>query len=591
MKGSALKHYRRKRFFYRLFMRNSPRNGAMFGIAWISMVAGVSPFILWALLFVLSGAFTSGEKMIACVVGVILMSIPAYIYGYIVAIYGVSRICQSVFKNKAVCMTASVVGCYFLPLLGAVLAPVLVRRKKFAGAVLALAGCGFYVLSYFKYFNILTCVFLGAMCYFGALAFAGDKRRFSWKFSIPFSIALVLHLLLAGYNIKLQYDVKHYRKELSQTVGHSVEIDDFWKREAQGFAVDREPLKTLIAAKPEETLPVYEYEDIGRARKMVLEYEKKFPEFVKAVDEFLQLPVSRVAHKYPEKGMLTNISAPELSAFRRGARYLAMKTAAFSDDKKQVRECNEKLVKLRDLLLHNEHVLGFLVANSVEHIRLSVLTTVLGRGTFSGSGFEELLGKPVEWEKFLRRVFGCEATAFNSIVNFVQSEKSSFSSDYAAFNTVKKYVPLFLDTHFLLDYRYYLRWNIKACSLPQDISGVEKCQLTGVDSEDLENSPFFLSGMFIPAMGFMYIFPAQRADGRESVLLAAKVMAYYQQHGKVPENLDFLPGVPLAKLDHRPLMYEKTADGFRIFSHTKDGRKPGAKDQQYTYQVRTAPKR
>ena len=52
----------------------------------------------------------------------------------------------------------------------------------------------------------------------------------------------------------------------------------------------------------------------------------------------------------------------------------------------------------------------------------------------------------------------------------------------------------------------------------------------------------------------------------------------------------FFPNVPLAKLDHKPLMYKKTKDGFRIFSHTGKGEKPDKKDTRYSYRVRLAGK-
>jgi hypothetical protein len=75
------------------------------------------------------------------------------------------------------------------------------------------------------------------------------------------------------------------------------------------------------------------------------------------------------------------------------------------------------------------------------------------------------------------------------------------------------------------------------------------------------------------------VFPAS------SIRLAAEVMEYRKQHGKFPENLSFLPEIPLSKLDHKPLMYEKTREGFRIFSHTHKGEKPDEKDLQYSYWV------
>ena len=63
-------------------------------------------------------------------------------------------------------------------------------------------------------------------------------------------------------------------------------------------------------------------------------------------------------------------------------------------------------------------------------------------------------------------------------------------------------------------------------------------------------------------------------------------MEYRKQHGILPDDLTFLPEIPLSKWDHKPLMYEKTSDGFRIYSHTHKGEKPDKKDIQYSYWVR-----
>jgi hypothetical protein len=85
-----------------------------------------------------------------------------------------------------------------------------------------------------------------------------------------------------------------------------------------------------------------------------------------------------------------------------------------------------------------------------------------------------------------------------------------------------------------------------------------------------------------------YYTPARHislANKRKMALLAAEVMEYRKQHGKLPEDLSFLPQIPLSKLDHRPLMYEKTREGFRIFSHTDKGEKPDEKDIAYSYRV------
>ena len=135
-----------------------------------------------------------------------------------------------------------------------------------------------------------------------------------------------------------------------------------------------------------------------------------------------------------------------------------------------------------------------------------------------------------------------------------------------------------MDIHFHRDYRFALQNYIKAATVPSSLSGLEKAKLAEVDDIEIKRNFYILSGMLLPALGQLYIKSAQITDARQMALLAAEVMEYRKRHGKLPEDLSFLPKVPLAKLDHKPFMYEKTKDGFRIFSHTDKDKKPDEKD-------------
>ena len=59
-------------------------------------------------------------------------------------------------------------------------------------------------------------------------------------------------------------------------------------------------------------------------------------------------------------------------------------------------------------------------------------------------------------------------------------------------------------------------------------------------------------------------------------------MEYRKQHGKLPDDLTFLPEIPRSKLDHLPLMYEKTENGFWIFFNTEEGKKPDFNDRNHS---------
>ena len=50
MKKASLEHYRRKKFFYRMLMRSSPRSGGIFGIGLILFAILLKPLWIWELI-------------------------------------------------------------------------------------------------------------------------------------------------------------------------------------------------------------------------------------------------------------------------------------------------------------------------------------------------------------------------------------------------------------------------------------------------------------------------------------------------------------------------------------------------------------
>ena len=97
---------------------------------------------------------------------------------------------------------------------------------------------------------------------------------------------------------------------------------------------------------------------------------------------------------------------------------------------------------------------------------------------------------------------------------------------------------------------------------------------------------YILSAMLQPAGEAMFRHESQIYNARQMALIAVEIVEYFRQHGKLPADLLFLPEIPLSKLDHKPLMYEKTDDGFRIYSYTKEGKIPDMEDIKYSYWVR-----
>jgi hypothetical protein len=417
-----------------------------------------------------------------------------------------------------------------------------------------------------------------------ALAFTEEKQKFSWKFMFPFGIAAAAYLSLFCYNIFLQHDVKVHLEQLSQTIGRSVEMKAFLERESQGFPLDREPLKTMIANSPDTAFEEYEFKNAEQAQKKLQEYQKKYSGFVNAMNHFLQLPASRTAHQIPENDSLYGVHLPELNIFRESARYLAIKIAASPTEKQVVTRCNQDLIKLREWMRQSHFLLSHLVAISVENIRLKALATVLTKENFSRQELIALIGAPVDWEKSLRHAYGDEATSFKSGLDFIQGSLKPFINR-PALDAIKRHLPLYLNIHFQRDHRFALQTYIKACSLPSDLSGLKKSELAKVDEKELKHNAYILSGMLLPALNSVFLKDAQIMDTRQMALLAADVMEYRRQHGTLPADLSFLQKIPLAKFDHTPFMYEKTIDGFRIFSRNKEGKIPVESEIWHTYQV------
>ena len=94
------------------------------------MVVALLPFVLFVLLSFFGG-LQHGWKIIAISLSLLLLAAPFYIYGFLLCAFGISRIYRSVIKCKAVGSLAGAFGAWFLPLLGIILIPVLICKKKF----------------------------------------------------------------------------------------------------------------------------------------------------------------------------------------------------------------------------------------------------------------------------------------------------------------------------------------------------------------------------------------------------------------------------------------------------------------------------
>lgn len=556
--SKTLKHYRQKKFLYRLLLRKSPRAGAMFGLAWMLMCLMLLPYGLFALLLLFSV-----EDWAVTVPGAIVLFIAIYLYGVIVCAYGLAGVLRDAFKTKWLCSLLGFFGAWFTSLLGLALLPGLIRKRRFAAALFAVLGSAVCGAAGTIVPQSAGMVFGAVGLYLAALALSENRGKLTWQFLYPLLIGIAAWGCLAGYDSKLLKDVVAERNAISQTIGRSVEVADFWKRNDRGFPLTQEPLKTLLEEhEAAEQLPGDPAETTAENRKLLAEYRSKHSGLIAALERFLELPPTPIAHEYPENGLFANIMLPELQMFRNSARYLATVIRAEPEKKQQVRQANLGLIKLRDWAREdNALLIAHLVSIAIEHIRLEALSAVLGCGKYTEQEFVDLVGDPVDWDRSLLLALGSEVTMFQDCVDHVLDVAACEGAKefIPILPAVKKRMPLSLHVFFMRDSRFAMRGYRKM------FAAIKKGEIPPpLDESEIKRNCYIFSGMLCPAFDRAAMRNAIIADKRSMALLAAEVAQYRKKHGELPESLDFLPEVPVAKSVKTPFRLEKTETGFRI---------------------------
>ena len=144
-------------------------------------------------------------------------------------------------------------------------------------------------------------------------------------------------------------------------------------------------------------------------------------------------------------------------------------------------------------------------------------------------------------------------------------------------------LPFFLRIPFLRDWRLVLR-RVREYAPLATAGRPAKMKKTP------RNDYLFPALMIADGFEVMFGAGARLRNRRRMVLLAVEVVEYRRKHGRLPESLAFLPKVPPSTLDKTPLMYAKTADGFRIFCRTDKGKIPSVTDARYSLSFRLAPR-
>ena len=593
------------------WQRHSPRQVLLFSLSWLVLMTIALPMALIHLLPPLLNPEWTDWFTILLVVGLgIGLALP-FFAGLVLLFRALHEIIRSHFSTKWPLLALLVV--IFYSYLGAALAvtPVLIKQKRywFAAAGLASLGC-FLTVLLLRFGGLGLAVTpsvirgLAAIGVFALIAAAGgcrDRRPLHPSCLWPLALAGVFWVGLHAYRVKLDRDLHQGRQELSKLVGHSVELRDFLARERRGLSLAKEPLKTLIAAKPDSQAPDFTTASRSEHLAYVEKLRSEAPDFVAAAEALVKMPVMGIRHDDPEDWMADS-KLPELAAFRQAARYCGSDLVARCDDRDLVLSRCADLERLRDWSLSKSTLTAKLVAMAIEKMYLQALARPLAAGTLTDDDWRLLLARKPDWGRALALAFGDEAASFQHTIEHMlqgdDGQKEAVGADAEnAFLLGRMLEPLFPRSAFEImvrrDYRFALDWfkNLRYFLDAQGLTAKERADLVALDRTSrvrLGGPPRLFFAMLMPALSRIHLKHGEIEDQRQAVAIGVAAAAFRRQQGRWPESLAFLPEEPLDAVNGLPFQCEqgqlkardghddsKVINGFRVYARNADGQDPG----------------
>ena len=600
MKNKPLKHYKRKKFFYRFFMRKSPRSGAMFGLTWMIFLGAILPISPWIFFKITPDWVSDSDSN-----GIVWLLVPMlffstclliYAYGFLTFVKNFYTILRNDLKKSRWWKLPALGGALLWELAGMFMLPT-VLQKRFWGALIMLVGSfGFCFAGYMldapmqKWWCFHFGVPFMLFCAIGASCKKGEFQR---KAAYPlFGFALFGIILLAS-DFYFYTQIQSRQRELAQVTQCGIRAADWQKRNESGYSINKEPLKSFCKINME--IDMEKYQTPTDAQKFLAELRKTHTDKFVAIDHLLELKPQRISYNWVKPGEpVAAMLLPDLQCFRTAARLRNLEIRANAKDKAMVAKCNQDLLKFREWCLHNETLIGKLVAVAMESLRLDALSYAMASGVYSKDEIVNLIDDAPDWGKQFSEPFASENALTEDFLEVLKNESVDSMPSYIKNYDIKtfwrlyqKFAPLFIRMNLKRDHLFSLNHYLKLRELlfRNDLSGIEKAKLAQLNKDYLWCECFVASMIAIPDLYGVFLRIDRIRNTRQMTLLAAEVMEYRKQHGKLPDDLTFLPEIPLSKLDQKPLMYEKTKDGFRIFSHTDKGEKPDKKDTRFSYWV------
>ncbi|MBO4619236.1 MAG: hypothetical protein J5654_03925 [Victivallales bacterium] len=552
-----------------LFFTKDPYAGLLLALG---ILLAAWPFCLWLLLFQLQGTILHRGWIVFCTCGGIGL------YALSLLIVAFSNLLRERISRRGV-RICEAIGCSILLIPCGVLALLTHawrKRRWLSLGLLAIAlllflievAAGFGALGEMKInYNYLINIKIFMLLL--AIFLLPPRPTFRMAYTlIPLVIFAWVNWRFHVEDHRLMIQIDQQREAIAKLVGLPMELSDYRARVESGFSLEDEPLKSLIAhAKKLNEEPIKDLWPDTPADELASRYQDFLhdnAEFVQSLDAWLALPAQHIAHDWPDDTVYA-ILLPELATFRKGARFLALKMQANSDNPEIVRQCNHGLELLRDEALSGDTLISAMVGIAIEAIRIDALATTLDHAHWSREDWLALLGDEPDWNFHAMKAMADESSCFDDTIKYIWNAPDNLNK--LCSGDEPSHIPSRHPNPALTFYRWilkfdslfrmeFIRQNIEY--LQQNPHPYDKIHaLTQTAAKSLMERFFLLSGMLLPAIDKATMKFDVVHDRRRQAEVAWEIVHYRDTHdGQLPETLDFLGEIPTSNVTGKPFGYE-----------------------------------
>lgn len=565
---SALKHYQRKKFFYKLYLRKYTRNAAIFGYSLILLALSILPLaVLSSIKIILNNEITLTYR-ISFSSAIILGSILFLVYGFNILSFAYIKISKSSFHSKLITKTISALALSPL-LVPLAIVPNLIKRKKWAFATIGMLSL-IYTAIIINYQRVLNSTLdwglffskndLVAILSIIAMLGIKDKYKLNFKTFVPLIVVAIYTITQSLISIKLDRQLFQTQNDIEQLVGRSISVADFWSDMKIGTPINSEPLKSIIANNPtnyvltpddkEPTIEIY--------KANLAKFQAENPVFVNNIAEFLKADIKKIQHESAGTELFT-ISMPELSSLRTVSHYLCADLIANSDNRDIVLQRNQDIEQVRNLVLSNIFFISKLIGSSIEEMRLRALCYPLQQGTLNKADWQKLTQTRPDWRVEVANGIAQEATLLQSVYDY--TVKYGRMSDFYIPNDVikHKYLPFELQIQFKRDLLFSMDKlkQVEQFLLQSKYPVIECLRLLNYDQKIPQKKLYILTGMCLFDLQKSYLTAPRMTDMYRIFDIAVLVQNYYQKNKKYPESLsEVISPMPVDSIYLEPINYE-----------------------------------